>query len=189
MVALGTWLGFNTAKRCCPSLLRLTTKSSPECGDSWMGRVRQGQACDESRDEGVGGKSICRDGRLIGWPIMSLEFLRIPNFKKPSTSCQLEPSPASNTDVGSPLLRQSDRDPVLKLRKACPRCWRGLACARRAHSAAQEMASSIFPRCVRTQLRFELRCFWRDPDKNSLPGPNCIRITTSAHSLCAGSTF
>jgi len=137
----------------------------------------------------VGGKSIRRDGRLIGWPIMSLEFLRIPNFKKPSTSCQLEPSLASNTDVGSPLLRQSDRDPVLKLRKACPRCWRGLACARRAHSAAQEMAPSRFPRCVRTQLRFELRCIWRDPDKNSLSGPNCIRITTFAHSSCAGVLF
>ena len=65
VVALGTWLGFNTGKRCCPSLFRLTTKSSQNVG-LVDGTVRQGQACDESRDE-RGGRKINLPRRASDW--------------------------------------------------------------------------------------------------------------------------
>lgn len=88
----------------------------PQCEVSSAGRPALGRRglshrAQSSLRDGKGGKSMSRYRRLIGRPIRLLEFLRIPNFKKPYL-CQLEPSPTSKHRRWQQLLRQSDHDPV-----------------------------------------------------------------------------
>lgn len=57
--------------------------------------------------------------------------------------------PDTVTDIANPIgLVPRTRDTFLKLRSACPPCWRGPACARRAPLPARKMAPSNLPRFV-----------------------------------------
>lgn len=73
-------------------------------------------------------------------------------FAKKPRPLQLEPSPTSKHRRWQPIAPSIRLRPRPKLREARPPCWRGLACARRAHSPARKMAPSAFPRCVASLL-------------------------------------